>query len=66
MADYYHDVSDGNIDFAGSVVRGWYTEHQTQATELRESRGDRYNDCVNTASYTAPAGTRVVVVTSPA
>ena len=49
VADYFHDVSYGNIDFAGSVVRGWYRQSQTQAQEVAKGRGDRFNDCVNAA-----------------
>jgi hypothetical protein len=31
IADYFHDISYGNIDLAGSVVKGWYRENQTHA-----------------------------------
>jgi hypothetical protein len=71
VADYFHDVSYGNIDFAGSVVRGWYRQSQTQAQEVARGRGDRFNDCVNAArtassgAYSVAAGYRTVVITSP-
>jgi hypothetical protein len=65
LADYWHDVSYGNIDFSNSVVLGWYTESATTATEVAEGRWARYNDCLSAASYSPPAGTRVVVITSP-
>ena len=72
VADYWHDVSFANIDFAGSVVKGWYTIAQTTAQEGPKQRWDRFNDCVNTARgdasnpYTVPSGYRTIVITSPA
>jgi hypothetical protein len=70
VADYWNGVSYANIDFAGSVVKGWYTISQTQAQEVAKGRWDRLNDCVAAAKsgsnpYTVPSGYRTLVITSP-
>jgi len=72
IADYWHDVSFANIDFAGSVVKGWYTIAQTVAkASVPMHRRDPFDDCVNAAQgdasnpYTVPSGYRTIVITSP-
>ena len=71
VADYWSDVSFGNIDFAGSVVKGWYTIPLTTAQETAKERWPRYSDCVDAAKnsptdpYTVPSGYRTIVINSP-
>jgi hypothetical protein len=71
VADYWNDVSFGNIDFAGSIVKGWYTVPLTTAEEAAKDRWPRYNDCVDVAMnsptdpYTVPSGFRTIVINSP-
>jgi hypothetical protein len=70
-ADYWNAVSYGNINFAGSVVRGWYTEPMTTAQAQARTRNDKINDCINAArnapsnAYTVPSDHRVAIVTTP-
>jgi len=72
LYDYWHDVSYGNIDFAGSVVKGWYTESVTLAQARTKSRYDRISDCINAASsaavspYTVPANYHIAVMVNAA
>ncbi len=69
IADYWHDVSYGNIDLAGSVVRGWYTMPVTLNQGFMErSREKRFQYCLNAARnspthpYVPPPGYRVAVI----
>jgi len=75
VADYFNDVSYGNIDLAGSVVMGWYTENQTVAQAQARDQKDRHLDvldCLNKAKadsanpFTVPSGYLTVVITNPA
>src|SRR5215470_11735125 len=53
VADYFNDVSYGNIDLAGSVVKGWYTENRTVLQAQTEDKQDRHLDvldCLNKAA----------------
>jgi hypothetical protein len=76
VADYFSDVSYGSIDFAGSIVKGWYTLDQTLAQEQAkvQSTGDKHLpawDCQDKAAndatdpFTVPSGYRRVMITSP-
>jgi hypothetical protein len=71
LADYLRDVSNGAVDFNGSVVRGWYTEPFTMAQAQARSRSDKFQDCLNaarnsaTSPYTPPAGHLIAVITDP-
>jgi hypothetical protein len=67
VADYYRAVSGNQVDFQGSVVKGWYTMNRTLqgARDLGANRGQRIQDCVDAAragGYTVPAGNRVVAI----
>jgi hypothetical protein len=70
-ADYWRAVSYGGINFARSVVRGWYTEPMTTAQAQARSRNDKINDCIDAARnatvdrYTVPSDHRVAIVTTP-
>jgi len=68
MADYWSTISQGGVNFAGSVVQGWYTESFTTAQEQGKDRGHRWQDCIDTAhnnGYNVPSGNLIAVVTSP-
>jgi hypothetical protein len=71
LVDYVNSVSYGAADLDGSSVHGWYTESHTTAYEQSQGRYQRLADCVAAASsahgnpYTAPAGNRIYVITSP-
>jgi len=68
LYDFYHDISNGNINLSGSIVEGWYTETFTLAQEQPKSRDQRISDCVNTAQnaatnpYTVPADYHTAVM----
>lgn len=73
-ADYWRDVSDGSVTLQGSVVKGWYTMDQTEATARAYGGGGspdrrkKHSDCVQKAreeGYTPPSNHLVVVITSP-
>src|SRR5215831_19054496 len=79
VADYFNDVSYGNIDFAGSVVKGWYVEtgktweQALQQDQMSQAnRNIAFDDCVSraandpTAPFTVPSGYRTIVITNPA
>ena len=71
LADYWNAVSDGSLNFSGSVVKGWYTMGVTKAQALAQDRWARVDDCVNAAktaasdAYTVPSGHRLAVITYP-
>src|SRR5215469_6821184 len=68
MADYWSTISQGGINFEGSVVQGWYTEPYTTAQEQGKDRSHRWQDCIDTAhnnGYNVPSGNLIAVVTSP-
>ena len=74
LDDYVSAVSYGSASLAGTVVKGWYTEPHTQATEAAlggAQRTQKYSDCLNAAAhdahnpYTPPPGQLVAVITSP-
>lgn len=65
VADYWRDISDGAIDFAGSDIMGWYTMRSTLTQAADKNRGQRIQDCVDAArarGYVVPRGNRVVAV----
>ncbi|OLR94034.1 hypothetical protein [Actinokineospora bangkokensis] len=65
VADYFADQSAGKVTLTGSVVRGWYTMAFTLAQEQGKSRGQRIQDCVDTAAangYAVPSGHRTVAI----
>jgi hypothetical protein len=74
LDDYVGAVSYGSASLQGTVVKGWYTEAHTQATEAAlggAHRTQKYSDCLDAAAhdahdpYTPPPGQLVAVITSP-
>ena len=74
LNDYWRDVSYGDIDLDGTVVKGWYTEPFSAADAIARAnvKGTQpYQDCIDAAknapadSYVPPKGSLVVVVTDP-
>jgi hypothetical protein len=66
LADYYEQVSDGQISLAGSDISGWYTLPVTLAEDraLGGDRGRRILDCAaaaRAAGWELPAGNRLIV-----
>jgi hypothetical protein len=69
LADYWRTVSYGRISLTGSSVHGWYRMPFTLAQEQGKSRGQRIQDCVDTArnnGWTVPAGHRTMAITNAA
>ncbi len=77
LADYWHSVSYGGVDFANAVVSGWHQEPLTIAQARAKSggsnpkRGELVDDCLTAARndpavpYTVPSGNIVVAITHP-
>jgi hypothetical protein len=71
LADWWHDISYGSFDNAGSEVHGWYTMGRTTAQYQALGRWDRVNACLDAArtaasgAFTVPNGAIRYVVTSP-
>jgi hypothetical protein len=66
LYDYFRNQSYGKLRIA-ATVRGWYRMPFSVAQEAPKSRGQRIQDCVDTASangYTVPAGNRTAVITN--
>jgi len=66
LADYYEQVSDGQISLAGSDISGWYTLPLTVAEDraLGGDRGRRILDCAaaaQAAGWTLPPGNQLIV-----
>jgi hypothetical protein len=77
LADYWQSISMGSINFAGSVVKGWYTVPMTVAQAKAKSGGpnphrkELVEDCIAAArkaateAHQVPLGGRVVAITFP-
>ena len=66
LYDYFRNQSYGKLRIA-ATVRGWYRMPFSVAQEAPKSRGQRIQDCVDTAAangYTVPAGNRTAVITN--
>ncbi|CAF3525320.1 unnamed protein product [Rotaria sp. Silwood1] len=65
MADYWHDISNGLINFGSSSVNGWYTISETKDQQVKKSRNQRFDDCVKASKLSIPSTTRIIIITSP-
>jgi hypothetical protein len=64
VADYWNEVSDGQINFGGSQLHGWFTMASTLANDSAIDRWHRVQDCLDAAQrggYVPPTGSRVIV-----
>lgn len=71
LADYWDYASDGSVNLAGSVVKGWYDMGITKAQGEGMDRWGRVDACKSAArnsatdSYTPPSDHLLAVVTFP-
>lgn len=71
VADYWHDISYGNLNVNGSVVAGWYTIPQTVAQGRALGRWEKVNACKEAAQtatanpYTPPLDHKLGIITYP-
>ncbi|CAF1363868.1 unnamed protein product [Rotaria sordida] len=65
LADYWHDISNGLINFNSSSVNGWYTISETKEQQLKKSRNQRFDDCVKASKLLIRASQRIIVITNP-
>ncbi|CAF2615636.1 unnamed protein product [Rotaria sp. Silwood2] len=65
IADYWHDISNGLINFGSSSVNGWYTISETKEQQQKKSRGQRFDDCVKASKLSILSSGRVMIITSP-